>query len=238
MKLILTYIVCLGTLLNLYAQPVKIMLVTGGHSYDTLQFFQMFDEFEGIEYEHYLQPSANKAIAGGHAEKFDVLVFYDMWRNISEQEQQAYIELTKQGSPILFLHHTLAAYQQWPEYEKILGGKYIERGTEARAEELSTYRHDVWLDVQVVNPEHPVTKGMKPFRIFDEVYGNFRVLPKVIPLLKTNHPESGPVIAWENRYNSSPVIFLQPGHDKNAYESENYRRLVLQSINYLAGMKK
>jgi uncharacterized protein len=238
MKLILTCSLCLGMFLNLYAQPVNIMLVTGGHSYDTLQFFQMFDQMEGIEYEHFLQPSANQAIAGGQAGKFDVLVFYDMWRTISPQEQQAYIELTKQGIPILFLHHALAAYQQWPEFEKILGGKYIERGAEARAEELSTYRHDVWIDVQIVNPEHPVTKGLKPFRIFDEVYGNFKVLPQVTPLLKTNHPESGPVIGWENRYNSSAIVFLQPGHDKNAYESENYRRLVLQSIRYLAGLKK
>jgi uncharacterized protein len=238
MKLILTCALCLGMVFNLQAQPVKIMLVTGGHSYDTLQFFQMFDALEGIEYEHFLQPSANKAIASGQAGQFDVLVFYDMWRDVSEQEQQAYIDLTKQGKPILFLHHALASYQKWPEFEKILGGKYIEKGSETSAEELSTYKHDVWIHVQVPNPEHPVTKGIKPFRIFDEVYGNFRVLPKVTPLLKTDHPESGPVIAWENRYNSSVIVFLQPGHDKNAYESENYRRLILQSIKYLAGMPK
>jgi uncharacterized protein len=238
MKLILTCTLCLGMVFNLHSQPVKIMLVTGGHSYDTLQFFQMFDALEGIEYEHYLQPSANKAIASGQAGQFDVLVFYDMWRDVSEQEQQAYIDLTKQGKPILFLHHALASYQKWPEFEKILGGKYIEKGSETSAEELSTYKHDVWINVQVPNPEHPVTKGIKPFRIFDEVYGNFRVLPKVTPLLKTDHTESGPVIAWENRYNSSVIVFLQPGHDKNAYESENYRRLILQSIKYLAGMPK
>jgi uncharacterized protein len=238
MKLILACIVCLGMFFNVHAQPVKIMLVTGGHSYDTLQFFQMFDAFKGIEYEHYLQPSANKAIADGKAGKFDVLVFYDMWRNASPQEQQAYIELTKKGKPILFLHHALTSYQEWPEFEKILGGKYIEKGSESRPEELSTYRHDVWMDVEVLNPNHPVTKGMKSFRIFDEVYGNFRVLPQVTPLLKTNHPESGSVIGWENRYNSSVIVFLQPGHDKNAYESENYQRLIFQSIHYLAGKNK
>ncbi|MFO8084540.1 MAG: hypothetical protein R6U27_09510 [Desulfobacterales bacterium] len=58
------------------SQPVKIMLVTGGHSYDTLQFFQLFDALEDIEYEHFPQPEANKAIVEGAAQNFDVLVFY------------------------------------------------------------------------------------------------------------------------------------------------------------------
>jgi len=198
---------------------------------------------EDIEYEHFVQPHANEAIKNGEVKKFDVLVFYDMWRDISEEEKMAYIDLTIQGKPFLFLHHSLCSYQQWKDFEKIVGGKYVLAGKndqqrkEIPQDKLSTYRHDVWIDISVSDADHPVTKGMKDFRLFDEVYDNYRVFSSVKPLLKTNHPESEPVIGWENHFNASTIIYLQPGHGIQTYRSEDYRKLVFNSIRYLAGIQ-
>lgn len=233
MRLILTTVVASLFIFTLKAQPVKIMLVTGGHSYDTIQFFQLFDALDGIEYTHFAQPDANQAIAGGVAEDFDVLVFYDMWREISEVEKSAYIELTKKGKPLLFLHHALVSYQDWPQFEKLIGGKYIEKGRSIPENQLSTYEHDVWVYIQTTG-NHPATKGFGSLRFFDEVYGNYRVSEDVIPILTTNHPQSERIIGWENRFNKSKIIYLQPGHDHRTYETVDYRRLLLQAIHYLA----
>ena len=164
---------------------------------------------------------------------FDVLVFYDMWKFISTEERQAYINLTKAGKPFLFLHHSIASYQLWPEFEKILGGKYVTPGEGVPKSEESNYEHDVWVYGRVLW-EHPVTKGLGEIRIFDEVYGNVRISENIKPLIRTNHPKSSDYIAWENRYNSSKIIYLQSGHDYRAYESEEFMKLVLQSIKYLA----
>ncbi len=218
----------------LQAQPIKVMLITGGHSYDTLQFFQMFDALEGIEYEHFQQPKANEAILNGKAEKYDVLVFYDMWKTISIPERAAYIGLTKAGKPLLFLHHSVVSYQNWDEFEKIVGGKYIEKGTNVPVEKQSTYEHDVWVYIEP-SVKHPVTRNLGSLRFFDEVYGNTRVSENVIPLLKTKHPKSSEIIGWENHYNSSKIIYIQPGHDYRTYQEADYRKLLLQAIKYLAG---
>jgi len=218
---------------SLKAQPVKVMLVTGGHAYDTVQFFQLFDSLKEIKYKHIFQPEANKKLAEGIGEKFDVLVFYDMWKTISESEKQAYEKLTNQGKPMVFLHHALASYPDWDEFENLLGGRYVLKADGIAEENLSTYKHDVWVKSTVIN-RHPVTEGLSEFKIFDEVYGNFRVSEKVVSLLKTDHPESTETIAWENRYNSSKIIYLQAGHDYHAYESEAFRKMLLQAIKYLA----
>ena len=218
----------------LNAQTVNVILVTGGHSYDTVQFFKLFDSLTEIEYTHFSQPEANKAIADEKWKEFDVLVFYDMWQNISEQEKQAYMEMTRQGKPMLFLHHALVSYQNWSEFEKMLGGKYIETSPAIPKDDRSTYKHDVWVDVEVVNPEHPVTKGFSDFRLFDEVYGNYRVSTDVQPLLKTEHSECTEIIGWENKYNASTIVYLQPGHDYHAFESDEYRKLISQAIHFLA----
>ncbi|MDD4225022.1 MAG: ThuA domain-containing protein [Mariniphaga sp.] len=233
MKYILTITATMlfASLLN--GQPVKVMLITGGHAYDTLQFFQLFDSLEGVEYEHHAQPEANRKLAEGTGEKFDAFVFYDMWQEVSAREKQAYMDLTKEGKPFLFLHHALVSYQNWPDFEQIIGGKYMEKSPGIPPEQLSSYRHDVWVDIEVTHSRHPVTKGLNHFRLFDEVYGNFRVLDGVKPLLQTKHPESTPVIGWENRFNHSTIIYLQPGHDFHSFESAEYRKLILNSIRYL-----
>jgi uncharacterized protein len=217
-------------------EPINIMLVTGGHAFDTVQFFQMFDSLDKINYTHFAQPKANQAIANGEAEKFDVLVFYDMWQNISEREKNAYLKLTKEGKPFLFLHHSLVSYQNWPTFEKMLGGKYVEKSPDVPAEEQSTYEHDVWVYIRTAQ-NHPATKGFGDLGFFDEVYGNFHVSDDVIPLLKTTHPKSTPLIGWENTFNSSKIMYLQPGHDYRTFETEDYRKLLTKAIQYLAQTK-
>ncbi|WP_340114981.1 ThuA domain-containing protein [Maribellus mangrovi] len=215
------------------AETIKVMLITGGHSYDTLQFFQMFDELKGIEYEHFAQPDANRQIASGKADEFDVLVFYDMWQNISLEERMAYLNLTQNGKPFLFLHHALVSYQKWPEFQSIIGGKYIEEAPNVDEDQLSTYEHDVWVYSKVENYT-PVTNGFRELRFFDEVYGNVMVSDEVKPLLRTTHPKSMEYIAWENQYRNSTVLYIQPGHDKRTYVEKDYRKLLFQAIHYLA----
>jgi uncharacterized protein len=235
MKVVQLLILILLTLNSVHAQNHSVLIIAGGHSYDTLSFSSMFDQMEGLNYDFMLQPEANRYLASLDILPYSLLIFYDMWNPISEEEKSAYLRFTEKGTPMLFLHHALVSYQEWPEFEKIIGGKYIQTfKNETRAKsELSTYKHDVWIDVEVVDPAHPVTFEMENFRLFDEVYGNYRVGEKVTPLLKTNHPESTPVIAWENSYNNSKIIYIQPGHDKNAYNDKNYRKLIYQAIKYL-----
>lgn len=215
------------------SQTIKVMLITGGHAFDTLEFFQMFDEIEGIEYEHFAQPQANNEIVKGTADNFDVVVFYDMWKEISQTEKTAYLNLTKEGKPFLFLHHSLVSYQKWNEFEKIVGGKFIQEGKKVPEELVSTYDHDVWVYCNVERYT-PITSGFRDLRFFDEVYGNVQVSDDIKPLLRTRHPKSMDFVAWQNVYNKSNVVYIQPGHDKRTYESEDYRKLLLQAIKYLA----
>ncbi|WP_297091326.1 ThuA domain-containing protein [uncultured Draconibacterium sp.] len=233
------FVLFIFSLFTLLAKPqsTKVLLVTGGHSYDTIQFFELFDELKNVEYEHLQQPEANKKIADGYASNFDVLVFYDMWKTITPEQKAAYIRLTKQGKPFLFLHHSLVSYQNWPAFEKIIGGKYVRESKNVPEEEWSDYEHDVWVYCSVENYT-PVTAGFHELRFFDEVYGNIRISEEVKPLLRTRHPKSADFVAWENRYNASTVLYIQPGHDKRTYENEEYRKLIKQAIQYLKNSDK
>jgi len=213
------------------AKKLNVLIVTGGHEFDRKSFFEMFDSFQDINYTELKQPEANFQLGTIDSKTFDAVVFYDMPKTITDSEKANYYQLLKLGKGMVFLHHSLASYQNWDEFKTIIGGKYHE---EKNSPASSTYQHDVTFTVKVSNPKHPVTRGIQDFEILDEVYGNTEILPGVIPLLTTDHAQSSKIIGWTHKIENSRMVYLQPGHDKNGYFNPNYQKLVKQAITFVS----
>ena len=125
-------------------------------------FFEMFDSFGNLSYTEIVHPDARIQLGTIDLASFDAVVFYDMPKTIADNEKDSYYRLLKAGKGLLFLHHSICAYQDWPEFERIVGGKYYEK---KKNDEFgaSSYTHDVDLKIHVIHSSHPVTKGMKDF---------------------------------------------------------------------------
>ncbi len=95
------------------------------------------------------------------------------------------------------------------------------------------WKHDETIPV-VIPGSHPITAGLKAFSIHDEIYWGHRVGKDVTPLLTTTHPKSGKPLGWCHEYGKSRVVTLQLGHGAEAFNNENYRTLVAQSIAWTA----
>ncbi len=234
-------IVCVGTaLLPAQQEPappkLRLLIVTGGHGFDRDPFFAMFDGFADIEWREVTHPEANGSYAPDAAETFDVLVFYDMNQEITEEQKTAFIALLNGGKGLVVLHHALADYQAWEEFEAIIGGRYhlAPYTREGKEHPASTFRHGVDISVHVADADHPVTAGLEDFTIHDEVYGGYSVQPTVHALITTDHPESSETLAWTNEYGKSRIVTIQLGHDALAYNNPNYRKLVEQAIRWVA----
>ena len=217
-------------------KPLHALVITGGHEFEQADFFAMFDSFENLTYEKLEQPQADEIYASPKVNDFDVLIFYDMARQISNEQKHAFLALLQQGKGMVFLHHSLVSYPDWDEFRKIIGGRYHEQPFQINDHSYpaSTYRHDVDINVMIVNKNHPVTKGIEDFKIHDEVYGGYEILPTVHPLLKTDHAESTPIIGWANHYGNSHIVYLQSGHDHFAYENTHYRQLLWQAMQWVS----
>lgn len=213
------------------AKKLNVIVLTGGHDFDRKSFFEMFDSFEDLTYTELKHPEANLQLGQLDLKSFDAVVFYDMPKSISEEEKDAYHKLLKAGKGLVFLHHSLASYQNWDEFKSIVGGKYHEV---QNTPESSTYQHDVDFKVKIAAANHPVTRGIPDFEIHDEVYGNTEVLPDVLPLLSVDHPQSSKIIGWTHRKGNSEIVYIQLGHDKAAFVNPNYRKLVRQAIDYVS----
>lgn len=96
-------------------------------------------------------------------------------------------------------------------------------------------------------PEHPITRGVKPFAIQDEWYYNIRFTPtrkNVTPILTATppdntrgtpaakeHPGRPEVVAWAfNRDGGGRSFGFTGGHFHRNWGDDNFRRLVVNAI--------
>lgn len=215
---------------------IRLLLVHGGHDFETNQFLAMFRANKEVTFTAVEHPKAQAWFTPDRAQEYDVLVFYDMWQNISEEAKAGLTAVLKQGKGLVALHHCMASFPKWDEYANIIGGRYhsdkwMSNGVEKPA---STYLHDVDFNVRIADRAHPVTRGLKDFAIHDETYGGFEVKSDSHVLLTTDHPTSGKSIAWSRNHGPARVVYIQLGHDHQAYENSSYRQLVSQAIRWAA----
>jgi type 1 glutamine amidotransferase len=87
--------------------------------------------------------------------------------------------------------------------------------------------------VNITDRAHPITQGLDDFDILDEVYNHYFVKQDVEVLLTTDHPLSGHELGWVNTFGKSRVVFLINGHNETAYENPNFRKLLINAINWV-----
>ncbi len=213
----------------------KILVVTGGHGFDKTNFFKMFDAMPGIRYDKAELPKEMGLLAPGLEKKYDLILSYDMNNfSVTEEQQANYAKLIESGMPLVVMHHSICGYDNLPLYPKMIGGKYLHKPTVIDEKEcpVSTYKHDVDMNIEVLDKQHPITKGVENFTIHDEGYKGLYIKPGVNVLLKTDSPDATSEVAWTTRYGKGPVFAIVLGHDKEAYSNPTLRKLLEQGIRW------
>jgi len=210
------------------ADAVKVLVVTGGHDHDP-DFYSVFDD-EGIK--AVVDPYPN-GLQNDIRKRADTLVLYDMLRETPPEKRKNLRDFVESGKGVVVLHHGICGRVDWPWwYEEVVGGRWLFEP--ANGSPASSYKHDEEISVKPVI-EHPITKGVGAFRIWDETYKGLWISPKVKVLLETDHPLSDKPVAWIGPYEKARVVYIQLGHDRNANLNPNYQRLVRNAIYWAAG---
>jgi len=216
---------------------IKVVVVTAGHGFKKEPFFAMFDSFGDIEYTSVHLQDDSEIFEDVSNWDYDVIVLYNMTQKISPKRQKNFVKLLRQGVGLVAMHHSIAAFQQWGQYRKIIGGKYylkdmVENGIEHKA---SGYKEGLDINIYVKDKKHPVTQTITDFTIHDETYKNQVFERDNHVLLTTDHPTGDKPLCWVRHYGRARVFYIQMGHGPGAYKNENYRRLVARAIRWCAG---
>ena len=250
---------------------LNVLLVTRGHPFQRDAFFDIFDSNSDIQYSNVEHPAAQFLFNPEMAKNFDCYVQYDMpgvefgddgpiYPEPPEFYKEGVRAMGEAGCPLVVLHHCAAAWPAWPEWSEIIGGRFLYTPMKCRGVDRpdSGYNIDV---SHIVSPtmDHPITLGIEPFEITDEVYLCEIFEDSVIPLLTSNwtfthdnfysaanavvrgelnsnkgwsHDDGSNLVGWIKAYKNAPVVYLQFGDGPAAYENPNFRRILAQAIKW------
>jgi hypothetical protein len=219
-------------------KKIRVLLTYGGHAFEEEAFFATFDAMGDVEYTKAKMPDEAGLLKPGLEKQYDCIVMYDMCKPaINPEQQKAFLDLLARGIGLVSLHHNVGAHAGWDGYRKIIGGQFIfaDCEIEGKPYKQTPWAHGEDLKISVVDPNHPITKGVGPFEIHDETYGVFYTAGNIKPLLTTDHPKNNPVVAWTTQCGKSPVFYLMLGHDGVAYANPSFRKVLHQGIRWAAG---
>ncbi|MCL2709567.1 MAG: ThuA domain-containing protein [Planctomycetaceae bacterium] len=240
MRLLLVALAFALTAMPLLAQEARptlnILILTGGHGYDEPNFYKMFDEMPNVKYDKAEVPKDMDMLAPGLEKKYDLLLTYDMnnFPAITNAQRERFATLIESGMPLIVMHHSLGAHEHWSLYRQMIGGQYLAKALviDGKSHPASDYKYNLDMTIQVMDKEHPITRGVENFRIIDEGYKNMYIKEGVKVLLKTDHADATPEVAWTTKYGKSAIFAIALGHDKAAYENPNLRRILQQAIQW------
>ncbi len=257
-----------------YNQPLSILVVARGHPYDRTAFMAAFDAMPGICASLVEQPAAARLMSPDNLHGIDALVLYDMpGLDFSADTPPGYVApdadfranveaLLQAGKPIVALHHAIAGWPAWPRWAEILGGAFLYKPGQLRGIACADggYHHDVRYTAEVIDPAHPVLRGLpRTFEITDELYLYECFDQDIVPLIRARHgftdrqfysaaravsgrmydndgwhrPSGTDLICWAKRAGNSPVVYIQPGDGVSAYDNPHWRQLVRNAIDWV-----
>lgn len=261
------------------ARETQIGVITGGHPFNPAAFFGMLDSVIyddlGYNWSNVEHPAATAMIERPDSlAAFDCLIFYDVpgqdYRpperplrfTPSDAYRDGFETLLSRGMPMLFLHHAVIGWPEWPRYAEIIGGTVLAEPGMIGDREVSDsgYRADVTHRVIPV-ADHPITAGLEEgFEIFDQLYMGEVFESTLTPLMRSDYPfdtkhfysinaamagrpgsndgwDRAPgnnLMVWTRQERESPIVYIQCGDGPEAYACAGMQRLLRNAIGWLA----
>ena len=220
---------------------LNVVVVTGGHPFNHVEFFELFEGQNDIAYDHVNQKVGDELFENVDRQRwpYDVIVLYNFAHQITPKQQENFVWLLNHGVGLVILHHANDAYVSWPLYAEISGvqshfAPWQQDGKTMAPSDFS--RGLVHFKVHVADPNHPITKGLKDYDAADETYCRRSFSPDNHLLLTADAPSSDRAIAWTRMFHDRARIFyIQSGHGERMYQNPTYREIVHRTIRWTGG---
>ena len=217
------------------AKPLKVVILVGGHGYDTKNFPKAWGGHEDIQCEVW-KGKPYTVFDDISKFKYDAILLFNLSSGITDVQKANLLKLLEKGVGLVVWHHALADCQNWPEFEKIAGCKFWMRPGVKDGKKIgkSSAGH-ARLKMHIANADHPITKGMKDFEIQGEWYKKQTFAKGIGVLVTTDNPKSDKPIAWTVNYKGAKIFGYQSGHDVKVWPHPGFRRLLGNGIRWVAG---
>lgn len=163
-------------------------------------------------------------------ERYDTMVLhYCNWEQPMPRQAvlDGLAESVENGLGLVVLHFACGAFQEWPEYVKIIGQVWDTDKT-----------HDPYgpFTVKITNKKHPITRDMEDFQTTDELYFCLTGDTKIEVLMTahskvTNRDEP---MGFVLRYGQGRVFHTPLGHDVKSFSTPAVHNLLRRACEWAA----
>ncbi len=160
-------------------------------------------------------------------------------KGLSEPAKQAFVGFLKNGGGLVLIHFANGAFHfslpkagaaDWPEYRKIVRRVWDHQGGSG---------HDAFgkFTVNVTDKKHPITAGLKPFEVTDELYFKQAGTEPIEPLIVAKSKVTGrdEPLAWTYEYGKARVFQTLLGHSEKTYDTPEACEMLRRAVVWTAG---
>lgn len=133
------------------------------------------------------------------------------------------------GGGLLGLHTASICFDDWPDWPAMLGAGWQWGRSHHPPPESAR--------VTLAPQAHPITRGVSPFEVVDEIYRELAVAADARPLWSAQVPDAAePVpVAWARRHGCGRVVYDALGHDAASVGQPEHARLIARAAAWCAG---
>jgi type 1 glutamine amidotransferase len=179
---------------------------------------------------------------GRDGDKYSEAIHLQSKERIAEVDR-----LMKRGCGMVLIHFSNFASEKDSENVLRWVGGYFKWETDGKRQWYSAIK-TIEAEVSPVTPDHPVLRGVKPFRMKEEFYYNLKFAPAekgVTPLLAVKdlggREPDGNVVAWamqrSKEQGGGRGFCTTCGHFYDNWKNDAFRKTVLNGIVWSAGVE-
>ncbi|UEG54823.1 ThuA domain-containing protein [Mucilaginibacter daejeonensis] len=149
------------------------------------------------------------------------------------------------GCGIALLHFSLFTTHQWGQkFLEWAGGYYDWQDANGDKRTYSSLRM-LNADITLPSLKHPISNGVRPFKLKEEVYYNMRFQDngkRIIPILQVDslggRTPLGDVVAWAyQRRDGGRAFSATIGHFYSNWKDDNFRKVLINGLVWASGTK-
>ncbi len=163
--------------------------------------------------------------------KYDVIVltvFNVSTPTITGKAKANLLEFVNKGKGFYVQHLGSAAFSKWDDFVKLCGRKWV----------MGTSGHGPRgvFEAKVANKEHPITRGMKDFKIFDELYSKLQgdeAIEVLVSAYSDWSKKTEPLV-FTTAYGKGRCVHNAMGHDHKAILNPSMQRIIRRAVEWSA----
>ncbi|MBN1507372.1 MAG: ThuA domain-containing protein [Sedimentisphaerales bacterium] len=162
---------------------------------------------------------------------YDVIVFTIYAQRLGElpgQAQENLLSYVKGGKGFFVQHLATASFPKWEEFGKLCGRRWVMR--------VSGHGPRAVFTSNIVDREHPITKGMTDFTTDDELYAKLQGDEEIHVLVQADSDWSKKTepLVFVKSYGQGRVVHNAYGHDRKALMTPSVQKIIVRGTEWAA----